>query len=141
MHKRMDWFIPISVGVAVLLSNIIKELFHIYTQKTFSWYVLLLQTGGMPSSHSAAVTALTVAIYLSEGIPSLFWLSVVFSAIIIRDSFGVRKSVSDQAAILNNLLSQAKMKEKVKIVLGHTPLQVAVGVCIGFFTPVVIYTI
>ena len=127
-----DWLIPLSVAIAVAASHIIKETIHVIRKGSFSWYTLLMETGGMPSSHSAAVTALTTSIFVLQGPSALFWASLVFAAVVIRDAFGVRRSVSDQAQIINTLLSKADMEKKVNIILGHTPLQAVIGVLVGF---------
>ena len=134
----MEYYVPISIILAVIFSHVIKEIIHVYTHKEFSWYVLLLKTGGMPSSHSAAVSALTLAIYFVDGLSILFWACFVFSAVIIRDAFGVRKSVSDQATMINVLLGKAEIQEKVHIVLGHTPIQVFTGIIIGILSALIV---
>ena len=126
-----EWIIPVSIVLAVLSSSTIKEAIHLAKHHTFSWYTFFLETGGMPSTHSAAVSALTTSIYYTQGISALFWASLVFSAVIVRDAFGVRKSVSDQAELVNTLLSRADIEQKVNIILGHTPLQATIGVLVG----------
>ena len=125
------WYIPLSVLIAGVISNLIKEIIHVYTHKRFSWYTLVFETGGMPSTHSSTVTALTVAVLLQEGMTPLFWVSLLFALVVIRDAFGVRKSVADQARILNLLTSHMKLEEKVTVVLGHTPYQVMAGIVLG----------
>src|SRR5690606_40209916 len=48
---------------------------------------LLFSTGGMPSSHSAAVTALATSIGISDGFDShLFAICVVFGIIVMYDA-------------------------------------------------------
>ena len=126
-----EWIIPASVATAILISHSVKEAIHVAKNRTFSWYTFFLETGGMPSSHSAAVSALTTSIFALQGASALFWASLVFSAVIVRDAFGVRKSVSDQAELVNTLLSRADIERKVDIILGHTPLQAIIGVLVG----------
>lgn len=125
------WFLPLAILTAWFGSHIIKEIVYVFENKTFSWYTLLFETGGMPSSHAASVSALTMGVLVQEGFGALFWACMVFSGVIIRDAMGVRKNVSDQALILNQLLKTTRIEEKVQIVLGHTPLQVFVGVMLG----------
>lgn len=127
-----EWIIPASVATAILISHVTKEAIHVAKHHTFSWYTFFLETGGMPSSHSAAVSALTTSIFTLQGASALFWAVLVFSAVIVRDAFGVRKSVSDQATVLNTLLdTHEDYQHKVEVVLGHTPLQAIIGVLVG----------
>lgn len=127
-----EYLIPISVLGAILLSSITKEIIHVLRNGTWSWYTFFIETGGMPSTHSAAVSALTTSIFFTQGASPLFWASLVFSAVIVRDAFGVRKSVSDQATVLNTLLDRHEdYQHKVDVILGHTPLQAVIGVVLG----------
>ena len=65
----------------------------------------LVSTGGMPSAHSALVTALTTAIGRQAGLHSpLFAISAVFAAVVLYDSSGLRQAASTQARILNRML-------------------------------------
>lgn len=98
---------------------------------------LIWRTGGMPSSHSALVTALAVSIGILEGINStMFALALFFAIVVVRDALGVRLSTGRQAQALNRLgRSLEKTTEvdfvPVKEVHGHTPPEVLVGVILG----------
>lgn len=99
---------------------------------------LIWRTGGMPSSHSALVSALTTTIGFRNGINSdLFILSFCFFFITIRDSFGVRHSSGLQAKKINEFGNELKDKKilneykPIKEVNGHTPLQVILGIVLG----------
>jgi acid phosphatase family membrane protein YuiD len=102
--------------------------------ETVAW-----RTGGMPSSHAALVTSLTVSAAYREGINSdLFIITLFFALIIMRDATGVRRSSGLQARALNSLGHQLGEKEgfeyhPVKEVHGHTPMEVVVGAFLGFF--------
>ena len=101
--------------------------------------ITMWRTGGMPSSHSAVVTAMTASIAFSEGIESnLFILSFWFMLVVIRDALGVRRSSGLQARALNNLGKSIAEKtginfNPVKEIHGHTPLEVIVGAFLGIF--------
>ncbi len=102
-----------------------------------------VETGGMPSSHSAVVASLMTAIGLSEGLSSpLFAVSFVFSFIVMYDAAGVRLAAGKQAKILNQLINSKQVKidtnEKLKELLGHTPIQVFVGALYGVIVGYVI---
>lgn len=95
-----------------------------------------VETGGMPSSHSAVVTSLMTAVGLSEGFDSpIFAVAFVFSFIVMYDAAGVRLAAGKQARILNQLINSNQVKvdtnEKLKELLGHTPIQVFVGAIYG----------
>ena len=99
--------------------------------------LLIWRTGGMPSSHSALVTALSTTIGFKQGVSSDLFIFSIFSAmIVIRDAMGVRRSSGLQAKMLNEV--GAKMAETmnipfkpVKEVQGHTPVEVFAGIIVG----------
>lgn len=95
-----------------------------------------VETGGMPSSHSAVVTSLMTSVGISEGFDSIiFAVTFVFSLIVMYDAAGVRRAAGKQARILNQLINSKQVKvdtnEKLKELLGHTPVQVVVGGAYG----------
>lgn len=105
-------------------------------------YTLFWRTGGMPSSHSSAVTALTTALGFTEGLNSPIFISMFFySLLVVRDALGVRRAAGMQARALNHLGRELAKKQKinfhpVKEVHGHTPAEVSVGIVLGFFIAV-----
>lgn len=103
----------------------------------------LVETGGMPSSHSATVTSLMMAVGMSEGFSSpIFAIAFVFSVIVMYDAAGVRRAAGKQASILNQLINskqvQVDTNEKLKELLGHTPFQVIVGGIYGAIVGVLV---
>src|SRR5699024_769474 len=109
---------------------------------------LIFGTVSMPSSHSAAVSALTTAIGISEGVSSgLFAISFIFSVITMFDASGVIRVEGEHAIILNQLgkdlrklvdqASHWQDKEEyekiaeLKTLLGHKPIEVFVGALTG----------
>jgi len=97
-----------------------------------------IENGGMPSSHSTVVSAITVAILLREGFSSVFVLAFIFSMIIIADSFGLRQNVGIQGDALNGLLEKSKEKT-IKVVYGHTFFQVIVGIVLGALVSIILF--
>ncbi|KAF8414132.1 hypothetical protein HHK36_002131 [Tetracentron sinense] len=90
----------------------------------------MLGSGGMPSSHSATVTALAMAIGLQEGTGgSAFALAVVLSCVVMYDASGVRLHAGRQAELLNQIVCELPLQHPLSNVrplrdsLGHTPLQ------------------
>lgn len=102
----------------------------------------MLSSGGMPSSHSATVTALIMAIYLQEGAGgSAFAIAVVLACVVMYDATGVRLHAGRQAELLNQIVCELPPEHPVANVrplrdsLGHTPLQVLAGALLGCVVP------
>ena len=98
---------------------------------------LLGSSGGMPSSHTAAIVALTVAIgrYFAYD-SAVFAVAFVNTIIVMYDAAGVRRSAGDQARILNILITQFPdlqdlQREQLREILGHTPFEVLAGAALG----------
>lgn len=97
----------------------------------------LVSAGGMPSSHSALVSALATGVALKEGIQSTtFAVAVVFAAVVMYDAAGIRQAVSIQARILNRMLDeyfkrQKFSEERLRELLGHTRVEVFIGSILG----------
>jgi uncharacterized protein len=117
-----------------LLVQVMKGLAFFLREKKIN-FKTFVQTGGMPSSHSAAVCALSTAIGNIQGYTSpLFHVTVFFSFIVMFDAAGLRRAAGRQAAILNRLVHEHLKKareEKLLELLGHTPFEVFVGGAIG----------
>lgn len=99
-----------------------------------------VETGGMPSSHSAAVAALSTAVGLQEGFTSaLFGVTLYFSLIVMYDAAGLRRAAGKQATVLNRLIERHFQHpegdtQKLMELLGHTPFEVFVGASLGVFS-------
>ena len=113
-----------------------KVIYDLVTTKKFN-FKRIIGAGGMPSSHSAIVMAITVLIGKDIGFDSwAFALSLVFSCVVMYDAAGVRRAAGKQATLLNKIietpgLTGVEVQERLVEVLGHTPLQVIVGAAIG----------
>ena len=131
----------LSALASWLMSQLIKTViglcFHSIDGGKQLIETLLWRTGGMPSSHSALVSAVTTAIAFKHGISSdLFVFSCCFSLIVVRDAMGVRRTSGQQAHALNDLGKQVSGKldvdfEPVKETRGHKPIEVVVGLVLG----------
>jgi len=98
----------------------------------------LYGSGGMPSVHSAVVASLATTALLVDGSQSaIFGITVIFAAIVMYDSFGVRRSVGEQAVAINRIVesvdagSQHLGVPKLREILGHKPLEVSAGAILG----------
>ncbi|MBR6530125.1 MAG: divergent PAP2 family protein [Clostridia bacterium] len=105
----------------------------------------LFGDGGMPSAHSATVCSLALLAALRLGCGSFeFALAAVFAVVVCRDAVGVRQETGKQAILLQEIseLLERITKEdlpevRLKMLVGHTPLQVFAGMCLGAFNAVV----
>lgn len=95
-------------------------------------------SGGMPSSHSALVTACAASIGKLYGVQSpAFALAVILSAVVMYDACNVRRSAGDTARLVNQLLEHVErltaedFADSLREVMGHTPLQVLMGALLG----------
>ena len=97
----------------------------------------------MPSSHAAAVSALSTAVGLKEGFATtLFGVTLYFSLIVMYDAAGLRQAAGRQAVILNRLIDEhfenpEKNTHRLMELLGHTPLEVFVGAILGVVSALV----
>ena len=99
----------------------------------------LLDTGGMPSTHSATVSALAISVAFAEGWDSpLFAVAAIFALVVMYDATGIRRHAGQQAELLNQLVRELQdVLEKgfapgpLKELLGHSYLEVMVGALLG----------
>lgn len=154
----MDLFInfPFWASIAaIFFAQFVKVPIHFIATKKLDWS-LLTSTGGMPSSHSAAVTALSTGVALELGLHSpIFAVSAVFAIITMFDASGVRRQAGEQAIVLNQLVTdfnklvedvkswpqkEDKQKRKeLKELLGHKPIEVFFGGITGVVLTLVLY--
>ncbi len=122
---------------AAISAQIIK--FFIFTIKTKKInFKIFTTTGGMPSSHSAGVMAVSTAVGLIEGFTSvIFSVALAFSLITMYDAAGVRRAAGKTAACLNRMMEDFYKHDvqaiggKLKELLGHTPFEVIMGAIFG----------
>ena len=106
-----------------------------------------MSTGGMPSAHSASVSALATAVGLGAGWDQpVTIVAILFAMITMFDASTVRKAAGEQAKIINEmveqLFSQHKVSEgKLKELLGHTRLEVFMGMILGIIVAMLVYTV
>jgi acid phosphatase family membrane protein YuiD len=99
---------------------------------------VLVETGGMPSAHSALVAALATSVGQTAGWASTeFAIAVIFAVIVMYDAAGVRQAAGKQARLLNQIIDEFFQEhhhlneDRLKELLGHTPVQVIVGSALG----------
>ncbi len=133
--------------IACLLAQGLKFVIELIREGKFDARSLFT-TGGMPSAHSALVASLATGVGIKEGWDSTsFAIALLFAIIVMYDAAGVRQAAGKQARLLNQMVDelfhekQEFNEEKLKELLGHTPLQVIVGVILGIIIAVLAYMI
>ncbi len=135
-NSLLDNRILLASFLAWAVAQIAKTLLDLFRQRKLI-LARLVSSGGMPSSHSALVTGLATATGRIAGMGSAsFAIAVVMASIVMYDAAGVRRAVSIQARILNQMIDEAfqgsPMAEKrLRELIGHTPIQVFVGALLG----------
>ncbi|HEX9795791.1 MAG TPA: divergent PAP2 family protein [Anaerolineales bacterium] len=132
---------PVLVAAlgAWALAQVLKLPIDYMVTRRWDWS-LLLRAGGMPSSHSALVTAGAHGLGLSLGFDSPeFALGIVVAMIVIYDATGIRRQAGLHAEIINAILrdlleGHQLSQERLREVLGHSPLEAFVGMILGLVT-------
>jgi uncharacterized protein len=133
----IGWNPPLALALLAMLTAQGFKFFRTLVRRNRPDFTRLIGTGGMPSAHSASVTALAVGVGLSEGWgSSVFGLATFFAVITMYDATGIRRSAGMQARILNRLVEELREHHKLDMerlaeLLGHTPLEVLVGALYG----------
>ena len=136
-------FFTNPVGISTMLSWILAQLIKVPVEylryKRWDW-TLLLNAGGMPSSHSALMTAVATSIGLNVGWDSpMFALALAIAGIVVYDATGVRRQAGLHAERINQivreLLHLKKLEEDqvsyLREIIGHTPGEAIAGVFFG----------
>lgn len=130
---------------ATVLAQVFKLLLVFLTERKWM-FNRLLETGGMPSSHSAAVSALAISLGILNGWSSpQFAVAAVFGSIVMYDATGIRRAaglqaemINDMARELSHLFDEGFKPQALRTLLGHTYPQVVVGALLGVLTATVI---
>lgn len=138
------------VGLASwFLAQVFKMISNFLLTKKFS-IERLFGDGGMPSGHTATVVSVATATGLYEGFDSAYFaVAAILAIIVMHDATNVRYQAGKQAALLNVMAETFEKitgadlpnEEKLKELLGHTPLQVAAGFILGVCTAIGMYLI
>ena len=129
-------YVFLAVIVAWTAAQFIKFITGIVRYKKADFYYFV-STGGMPSAHSASVSALAASVGIHEGFnTSIFAVALTFAFIVMFDAQSVRRAAGHQARILNQMVDQLLKDhhwphQKLKELLGHTRLEVLAGMSLG----------
>lgn len=152
MDLLMNFSLWASVA-AILFAQFVKVPIQFFVTKKIDWS-LLTSTGGMPSSHSAAVTALTTGVALETGMDSpIFAVATVLAIITMFDASGVRRQAGEHATVLNRLIDEFRdlvsevrdwpekqeREKRLKELLGHKPIEVFFGGLTGILLTLLLH--
>ncbi|MEE9271348.1 MAG: divergent PAP2 family protein [Candidatus Krumholzibacteria bacterium] len=136
------------VGLASLISGLFAQFLKVIVGLRESRRLRLerlFDTGGMPSSHTALVTTLTIGVARYSGIGSAaFSITLIFSMYIVFEAAGLRQEVGKQARVLNELIDDLLASHhinpsRLKELVGHTWWEVTVGFAVGVLVAVIAY--
>lgn len=137
--------ILISAASGWVIAQVLKTIIHTWFTRNFV-AERLVGGGGMPSSHSATVCALTTATAMQYGPASFeFAMAAIFSLVVMYDAIGVRQEAGKQAKVINDMVElfthmgkDMDIEKQLKEFIGHTPLQVFCGGILGILTAIII---
>lgn len=136
----------ITAGIAFLVSQVSKVVYYYFREKKLD-IMHFFEAAGMPSTHSAMSCALSLAVGFSQGFNSpLFAIALIFTIVVMYDAMGVRLATGQQANVLNKIIEdiyseKVSEKEKLKELIGHTPLEVFAGGVLGILIAIIMYLI
>lgn len=135
----MDLFENKALIAAILAwfaAQVIKVLLVLFDEKRLD-LSKMISSGGMPSSHSALITAMTASVGKTTGLDSVaFAIAAVTSLVVMYDAANVRREAGKHAELLNKIARDLypdnhMNQEKLKELLGHKQIEVAAGAIIG----------
>ncbi|MBQ3492264.1 MAG: divergent PAP2 family protein [Oscillospiraceae bacterium] len=136
----MDWLKDLFTNPFLLtgvsswfVAQVLKTILHLIMYKKLD-FERMYGDGGMPSGHSATVSSLATICGLTFGLASVeFAIAAILAIIVCHDATGVRRETGRHAEVLNHLLKSLEDGEPMdlKELVGHTPLQVVMGILIG----------
>jgi hypothetical protein len=139
-----------QIGLAAIVSGVaaqaLKPFMDVLQKRKFN-FVRVLDTGGMPSSHTAVVTTLTAGVAYYQGVSSpLFSIALIMSLYFVFEATGLRQEVGHQARILNDLVEHVRATgsrhvepEVLRELIGHTWLEVVAGLGLGFIVALLMF--
>jgi len=129
--------------IAWFIAQTLKIILYYLVEHVWDWK-RFVGSGGMPSSHTALVVALSITVGALAGFDSaVFAICLVLAFIVMYDAMGVRRETGTQATVINQILKDVLINgkrisdEELKELVGHTPFEVLGGVVIGGATALI----
>jgi len=142
--------------LTIVLAQMLKVPWNYFTTKKWDWS-WLINSGGMPSGHTSAVTSLATSIGLTSGWHSpAFAIAMILGIIVMYDATGVRRHAGMHAQVLNQLMDDfsklmvelrnlkdapERTRVQLKEILGHQPIEVVTGAFLGISIALIHYWI
>jgi len=132
LSNKAIW-VPLAAWFA---AQLLKVLIYYIRNKKVNWAYMVSQ-GGMPSSHTAVMTALATTVGVLYGLDSAFFaISVIVAFIVMYDAAGVRRTVGYQSAMVNKMLDELfkdnkEFSQRLQEIIGHSKWEVFVGALLG----------
>lgn len=138
----------IAALISILVAQLVKVPIYFISHLALD-PKLAFRTGGMPSSHSAAVAALTAGVGMKDGFSSsLFAIACLFGVITMYDAAGLRRHAGTHAAILNrmtrklaNLQGEEQALPWLRETLGHRQAEVLAGAALGIAISLLLHVV
>ena len=127
-----------------VIAQLVKVPLHYLHARQWNWS-LLFTAGGMPSSHSALVAGLAHCLGLLYGFDSPFYaIGFTVAMVVIYDATGIRRQAGKHARIINQIITDLASghplkQEKLREVLGHSPMEALVGTLLGLATAQILW--
>ena len=126
-----------SALMAAFIAQVLKFILHLICEKKVN-FKIFTTTGGMPSSHSAAVVSLSTSVGIITGFDSIsFAIATGYALVVMYDAAGLRRASGKMAVCLNKIMDDFYKHDvqsvggKLKELLGHTPIEVFAGAALG----------
>jgi len=111
---RNALYILLITFIAWFITQTIK-LIGIAISKNKISFEMYLATGGMPSSHSAIVSSLSIGMGMLYGFNSpYFVISIIYAVIVMHDAVKVRSAISNNTKTMKNFLADIIENEYIK---------------------------
>ena len=128
------------------VAQVLKVIINYCITRELNWE-RLFGDGGMPSGHSATVSAMATMAFLTYGAGSYqFAIALMVAIIVTHDATGVRLETGKQAVVIKELMQSIEIltnkdlpEVKLKEFVGHTPFQVLAGITIGILDAVIAF--
>ncbi len=143
MNQATDAFIAFITNRAIWVplaawftAQFLKLLINFIRHRDLKWSYMF-SPGGMPSAHTAVMTALATTIAVMYGVDSpLFAISLVVAFVVMYDAAGVRRTVGHQSTMMNKMLDDLfgdnkEYSQRLQEIIGHTKWEVFVGALLG----------
>ena len=141
-------YVLMSTVCAWFIAQFLKMVTTLFKERKFKPSLLLFSSGGMPSSHSATVGALCTSSAINFGFGSFeFAVSAILAMVVVTDAMGVRWETGEQSKVINKIVKKLfagnpeDAETALKELVGHTPLQVLMGIIVGVVIPFVMMLI